>query len=60
MVKNLLPMQEAYETRFESLGLEDLLEEGMATGLVVLPRESLWTEEPRSLQFIALQRVGHN
>ena len=37
MVKNLLSTQ---ETRVRSLGLEDPLEEGMATTLVFLPGES--------------------
>ena len=36
MVKNLLSI---LETRVPSLGLEDLLEEGMATTLVFLPGE---------------------
>ena len=31
MVKNLLPMQEPQETRFQSLGREDPLDEEMAT-----------------------------
>ena len=31
MVKNLLPMQEPQETRFQSLGREDSLDEEMAT-----------------------------
>ena len=43
MVKNLPAMQETWVL---SLGWEDLLEEGMATILLFLPGESLWTEEP--------------
>ena len=27
---------------------------------VFLPRESLWTEEPGGLQFMGLQRIGHD
>ena len=43
-VKNLLAMR---ETKVQSLGREDPLEEGMATHApVFLPGESPWTEEP--------------
>ena len=38
------------ETWVQSLGWEDLLEEGMATPSSVLPRESPGTEEPGGLQ----------
>ena len=54
-------MQETQETWVQSLGWEDLLEEGMAT-----PSSSplAWripcTEEPGGLQSMGLQRVGHN
>ena len=43
VVKNPPAMQETWVL---SLGWEDLLEEGMATILLFLPGESLWTEEP--------------
>ena len=43
LVNNLPAMQETWVL---SLGWEDLLEEGMATILLFLPGESLWTEEP--------------
>ena len=39
-----------------SLGLEDLLEEGMATHSSILTWKIPWTEEPSRLQFIGLQR----
>ena len=39
-----------------SLGLEDLLEEGMATHSSILTLKIPWTEEPSRLQFIGLQR----
>ena len=44
----------------QSLGWEDLLEEGMATHSSILAWRIPWTEEPGGLQFIGLQRVGHN
>ena len=57
MVKNLPAMQ---ETWVWSLGQEDPLEKGMATH----SRMNAWripgTEEPGGLQFMVLQRVGHN
>ena len=58
MVKNPPAMR---ETRVQSLGSEDLLEEGMATHSSILGMgESPWTEEPGRLQSIRLQRVGHD
>ena len=42
------------------LGPEDPLDEGMAAQSNVLAQEIPWTEEPGRLQFIGLQRVGHN
>ena len=58
-VKNLLAMR---ETKVQSLGREDPLEEGMATHApVFLPGESPWTEEPGGLQSMeSSQRVGHD
>ena len=43
-----------------SVGQEDPLEEGMATHFSVLARRTPWTEEPGGLQFLGLQRVGHD
>ena len=43
-----------------SLGWESPLEEEMATHSSILSWKIPWTEEPGRLQFIALQRVGHN
>ena len=43
-----------------SLGWEDPLEEEMATHSSILAWEILWTEEPRGLQSMGSQRVGHN
>ena len=43
-----------------SLGLEDLLEEGMATHSSIHAWRILYTEEPPGLWSIGLQRVGHD
>ena len=56
MVKNLPAMQ---ETRYPSLGWEDLLKE-MPTYSSILAWRILWTEEPGGLQFMGLRRVGHD
>ena len=53
-VKNLSAVQETQETRVQSLGQEDPLEEKMATRSTILA----WTEEPGGLQSMGLQRVG--
>ena len=47
MVKSLPAMQ---ETRVQSLGWEDPLEEGMATHSSIPGWRILWTEEPGGLQ----------
>ena len=57
MGKNLPPMREA---RVQPLGQEDPLEKGMATHYSTLAWRNPWTEEPGGLQFMGLQRVGHN
>ena len=57
MVKHLPAMQ---ETRVHSLGLEDPLEKEMATHSSTLAWKIPWTEEPSQLQFMVLQRVGHD
>ena len=57
VVKNLPAMQ---ETQFWPLGQEDPLEEGMATHSSILTWKIPRTEDPGSLQSIALQKVGHN
>ena len=53
-------MQETKETRVQTLGQEDPLEEVMATFSSILAWRILWTEEPGRLQSMALQSVGHN
>ena len=55
--KNVLAMQ---ETRVQSLGLEDPLEEGMATHSNILVWKIPWTEEPSRLQSMSSQRVRHD
>ena len=57
VVKNLPAMQ---ETQFWPLGQEDPLEEGMATHSSILTWKIPRTEDPGSLQSIALQKVGHD
>ena len=55
--KNLPTMQ---ETWVQSLGREDPLEKGMATHSRILAWRIPWTEELGGLQYMKLQRVGHN
>ena len=55
--KNVPAMQ---ETWVASLGWEDPLEKGMSTHSSILAWRIPWTEEPDGLQFMGLQRVGHN
>ena len=57
MVKNLPAMQ---DTWVQSLDWEDHLEKGMVTHSSILARRIPWTEEPRGLQSMGLQRVGHD
>ena len=56
-VKNLPAMQ---ETQVQSLGQEDLLEEGMATHSSTLAERIPLTEEPGILQSIGSHRIGHD
>ena len=46
--------------RVRSLGLEDPLEEGMATHSSTLAYRIPWTEEPGGLQSLGSQRRGHD
>ena len=57
MVKNLPAMQ---KTQAWSLGWENPLEKGMATHSSILAWRIPWTEEPGGLQFMRLQRGGHD
>ena len=49
-VKNLPTMQETRKTRVQSLGQEDVLEEGIATNSSILAWRIPWTEKPGGLQ----------
>ena len=57
MVKNLPSM---LETQIQSLGLEDPLEEGMATHSSILAWRIPRTEEPGVIQPMGSQRVRHD
>ena len=57
VVKNRLPMQ---KTWVQSLGQEDPLEEEMTTHSSILAWRVPWMEEPDGLQFMGLQRAGHD
>ena len=56
-VKHLPAMQESWVW---SLGGEDLLEKEMATHSSILAWKTPRTEKPGRLQFMGLQRVGHD
>ena len=55
MVKNLSAVQETPEIQVQSLGWEDLLEEGMATHSSVLACRIPWTKELGGLQSLVSQ-----
>jgi len=57
MVRNLPAMQ---ETWVQSLSQEDPLEKEMVTHSSILAWRIPWTEESGRLQFVGLQRVGHD
>ena len=59
-VKNPPAMQEPQEMKVQSLGREDLLEEGMATPSSILACKFPWTKAPGGLQSIESQRVRHD
>ena len=59
-VKNLPAVQDMQEKWVHSLGLEDPLEEGMATCSSILAWRISWTEEPGGLQSMGFQRAGHD
>ena len=48
------------ETQVQSLGWKDPLEKEMAIYSSIFVWEIPWTEEPGRLQFMELQRVGHD
>ena len=60
LVKSPPAMQETQKMWVRSLGLEDSLEEEMATHSRILASEIPWTEEPSGLQPRGSQRVGRD
>ena len=48
------------ETRAQSLGWEDPLEEGVVTHSSILAWRIPWTEDPGGLHSMGSQRVGHH
>ena len=54
------PLATRWETQVRSLGWEDPLKKEMATHSSTLARKISWTEETGRLQFMGLQRVGHD
>ena len=59
MAQRLKRLPARRETRFQSLGRENPLEEEMATHSSILAWKIPWTEEPGRLQSTGSQRVGH-
>ena len=57
MVRSPPTMQ---ETRIQSLGWEEPLEEEMTTHSSILAWKIPWMEEPGRLQSMGLQKVGHD
>ena len=55
-----MPIFEIQETWVQFLGQEDPLEEKIAAHSSILAWKIPWTEEPSGLQFMGLQRVGHD
>ena len=53
-------MEETKETRVQSLGWEDSVEENVTTHSSIVAWKIPRTEELGRLQFMGLQRVGHD
>ena len=60
VVKNLLAMQATRQTLVVSMGLEDALEEEIATHSNILAWRIPWIEEPGGLHSMGSQRVRHD
>ena len=60
VLKNLPANAGRHDTQVQSLGREDLLEDGIATHSSILAWIIPWTEEPGRLQFMGLQRVRYD
>ena len=60
VAQDLPATQEMWETRVQSLGQEDPLEENLAIHFNILAWRIPWTEGSGRLQSIGSQRVGHD
>ena len=60
VAQTVKPLPVRWKTWVQSLGQEDPLETEMATHSSTLACKIPWTEEPGRLQFMGLQRVGHD
>ena len=60
VLKNLPANAGRHETQVQSLGWEDLLEDGIATHSSILAWIIPWTGEPGKVQSIRAHRVGHD
>ena len=60
MVKSPPASEETQETRIQSLGQEDTLEEEMAALSSILAWRIPWIEEPGRLQPMRSLKVGHD
>ena len=60
VAKNLPANAADTETKAQSLGWEEPLEEGMATHSSIPTWRISWTEEPGGIQSIGSERVGHD
>ena len=60
MAQTVKCLPATWETRVQSLGQKDPLEEEMATHSSTLAWKIPWTEEPYRLQSMGSQRVGHD
>ena len=60
MAQTVKHLPAKWETQVRTLGWEDLLEKEMATHSSTLAWKIPWTEEPGRLQYMGLQRLGHD
>ena len=60
MAQTVTNLPEMQETRVQSLGWEDPLENEVVTHSSILSWRITWAEEPGGLQSMELQRVGHD
>ena len=60
MAQRVTNLAAVWETWVQSLSWGDPLEAGMATHSSIPAWELPWTEEPCGIQFMELQRIGHD